>query len=189
MQSYKKFFLAVILIALALVAVFYYLGNLVPANPNADKNQGEEPATRTYSNPNFGISLEYPSSWKPVVGKKEFRKIPLYYGGNDGFFGVDALGANVTGQVSIDDVVRELVSDKSNPYGTSPSVSTPDEGKIEARLIVPSDNQPPEKNGEAALVVKYPKPKRIGNNTFLFFMLYGDKVHFGDIISSFKLIE
>lgn len=191
MGSYKKLFLTAILLAAVLAAVFYYLGNLVPANPNVAKDESltGAPATAQYLNPDFGISLEYPSSWRPVVGKKEFKKIPLYLGRTDGFFGIDALGASVKGQVSIDDVVKSLVSDKSNPYGTSPSIGTPDTGKIETRMIVPSDNQLPEKNGEAAFVLRYPKPKTIGDNTFPFFMLYGDKAHIGEIINSLKLIE
>lgn len=192
MQSYKKFFLIVVSIAVALAAVFYYLGNLIPANPNTDKNQGvgsASPAKLQYLNPDFGISLEYPSSWKPVVGKKEFNKRPLYLGGDDGFFGIDAIGADLTGKVSIDDVVKALISDKSNPYGTSPSVTKPNTGKIETRLIAPSDNQSLEKKSEATLVVRYPEPLKIGNNTVMFFMLYADKAHLGDIAASLKLIN
>lgn len=189
----KIIFIGVPVFAAMLMAVFYYLGNqIAPASSSTEKvpaGNGSLPATLLYSNQDFKVSLQYPSSWKAVTDKGGFKGKPLYFKGNDGFFGIDALGANASGAVSVDDVVKQLVSDKSNPYGTSPSITTPDTGEIESRLITPSPDQPPAKNGETALIIKYPKPVTIGTDTFLFLMLYGDKGHLGDIASSLQFIN
>lgn len=171
-----------------LMVIFRYLGNKVtPANSTTEQNQIIEPTTSLYSNPDFGVSFTYPSSWQPVAGKKKFNNTPLYYGGDDGFFGIDAIGVNSSTKVSIDDIVRQLISDPSNPYGTSPSVTTPNTGKIEARLVAPSDNQPAEKKGEAVLIIQYPKPIIIGKSTVQFFMLYGDRAHLGEIAGTLEI--
>ena len=183
-------------LAIVLGAIFYFLGSVTaPYSPPGTNpaNQGQLTTTITpiagtqaYYNTDFKIALNYPSSWKPVTGHDGFNKTPLYFQGADGFFSIDAVGADLADTVSIDDVVRALISDTAKPYGSSPTVQTLD-ANFGARLIIPSSDQPAAKNTETSLIVKYPKPLKIGNNTFLFFMLSTDKAHISDIAGSLQI--
>ncbi len=190
----KVLYIAVPAIAATLMAIFYYFGSqvgpAVSSSAHSKVSAGAPlPEKRLYSNSYFKISLEYPASWKPVVEKGGFKGKALYYKGDDGFFGIDALGANAKGPVLIDDAVQQLIAETSNPYGKTPLITTPNTGNVKARLIVPSPDQPAIENGKAALIVEYPKPVAIGNNTFLFFMLYGDTSHLGEIAETLKLVD
>lgn len=191
-------YIGVPVLIVALMAIFYYLGGQAsPVSSTTQPSQNVEStspaggasAAKLYSNSDFRISVEYPSSWKPVVEKGGYNGKPLYFEGTDGFFGIDAIGTNTNEKVAIDDIVKDVASDDATPYGISPSITSPDTGTIKSRLIVPSSDQPADKNGETALIVEYPKPVKIGTDTFLFFMLYGDRAHLGEIAATLQLID
>lgn len=198
MSDKKIIYIGVPALVAVLIAVFYYVGGRAPARSPTQQAQrtalegvsgtNQSAAANVYSNSDFKVVLQYPSSWKPVADKGGFNGKPLYFEGNEGFFGIDAVGTNVAGTVSIDDIVKDIVSDNSNPYGTSPSITSPNTGNIKSRLIVPSSDQPKDKNSETAFVVQYPKPVKIGTDTFLYLMLYGDRAHLGEIASTLQLV-
>ena len=75
------------------------------------------------------------------------------------------------------------------PYGLTPTVASTTIAGMEARLIAPSADQPPERNGEIAFVVRYPKPLRIENNGYFFFVLYGDPDHAQSIADTLSFIS
>lgn len=152
---------------LAVVALFFYLN----ASPILD--QRVELPTLTYSNPAFRVSLRYPAHWSSDPEFGSFQGSPLYFSGYDGYFGIDAVGAGAN--ISIDDAVDGLaIENPKEPYGSEPSISSTTVDGLDARLILPSPDQPVEAKNEAALLVQYPEPVQIGDNAFLFFMLYGE---------------
>jgi len=53
---------------------------------------------------------------------------------------------------------------------------------------LPSPDQPKEENGVVAMVVQYPRPVEIGKYAYLYFMLYGDKLHLREIANALKFV-
>jgi TolB protein len=57
----------------------------------------------------------------------------------------------------------------------------------EACLILPSDDQPEAMEGQAALVVTYPEPISIGDESYAFLILWADQDHIRRIAESVAL--
>ena len=143
--------------------------------------------TTELKHPAFGVSLEYPDNWLPNPDGAAFENVPLYYSGSDGFFGIDAVAAPP--EASFGDVINSLILGKQRTtYGSEPSISSTTIAGMDARLVLPSDDQPEEAKNEAALVVKYPKPLKIRDNLYTFFMIYGDAKHIEKIGRTLEFI-
>lgn len=141
-----------------------------------------------YSNLPFHVALEYPDSWGVNPEGGAFQGVPLYFGGYDGYFGIDAIAGDEG--VSIDDTIDVLVKGNSNfPYGSNPVVSEGTIDGTEARFVFPSEDQPEEAKEEAVVVVRYPAPITIGDASYTFFMLYGDKHHLKSISETVTFIN
>lgn len=143
-------------------------------------------ALATYTNPDFKVSLAYPSTWQVDPARGAFRGVPLSFRGDDGFFGVDAVG--VVGNINIDGAAKSLTQGDKKSYGLSPSISSSTIAGTDARFILPSPDQPKGKNSEAAIVIQYPRPVEIGDHTYLYFMLYGDKLHLREIARTLRFV-
>ena len=150
----------------------------------------------TYTNPDFKISLAYPSTWQVNLDGRAFNKKPLSYKGGDGFFAIDALvGADridLVKNIKLDDVARRLAQDPTKPYGSSlKNISHLTVVGVDARLVVASPDQSKEakeKSGGAAIIIQYPRPISIGSHVYLYFMLYGDKLHLREIAGTLKFV-
>lgn len=126
---------------------------------------------RTYRNRHFAMELQYPREWKlvPEYGDAQSGE---RFAGSDGFFMVNAIG-NPT--ASIDEVAAQEARHKLQPYGSRPEIENLRAGGQEARLILPSADANME--GQAALVVEYPRPVSISGTAYQFFVLYADQDH------------
>jgi TolB protein len=133
------------------------------------------PATNSnrYLNLIFKVSFQYPANWIRVTDER--------YEGRDGFF---QIGAIASGD-NIDTVCQNEAFHQLSPYGTQPRVVTSNIQNQEACYIFPSEDQPPEMNNQAALIVRYPMPVVIGGTTYQYFILWADKGHIAEIGGSF----
>jgi len=134
---------------------------------------------KVYANSNYKITLEYPSEWK------ENKAFTNRYDGNDGFFQVVAISAE---NVSIDKVADEDAHHMAKPYGSNPQINNIKVQGQDGRLILPSADQGKEMSNQAGLIVKYPKPIKIGSRTYNYFVLYADKNHIEEIAKTIKFI-
>lgn len=164
----KKFILTILVIALC----FFLL---------ACNGSKESIKVTTYRNDEYGISLKYPSSWKP---NKAY--MPERYEGSDGFFQFVAVAG---GQSSIDEVASWDANHKLKPYGSKPTIEKLTISGQEARLIQPSEDQPFEMNGQVGLIIKYPNPIRINEEMYGYFELWSDKEHIRSIGETIKFIR
>ncbi|MCM1989857.1 peptidase M56 [Oceanirhabdus seepicola] len=137
------------------------------------------PTWEIYYNKTYKMSLKYPAEWK--LNPEYFNK----YSGTDGFFQISASSGK---NLSIDDIVKFDVNHLSKPYGTNPNIKKFKIQGVDARLIIPSNDQASEMNNQAALIVTYPKPIVINDTTYSYFVLWADKNHIVEISKTLKFI-
>lgn len=131
----------------------------------------------TYASPAYNVTLRYPAAWS---------KDPRYdlpnqerYLGPDGFFQVSAASA-----ASLDAAANSEANHALHPYGTHPTITSLRVAGQEARLILPSSDQPGEMAGQAALIVLSPKPITLGSETYPYLVLWADQDHIKTIEST-----
>lgn len=126
----------------------------------------------------FGISLQHPAGWMPLAGYER------RYAGPDGFFQLSALsGAGWT----LDEVADNDAHHKLQPYGSQPRIERLLVQAREARLILPSADQPKEMAGQAGLIVDLPQPIQIAGESYRFLILWADADHIRDIASTLEI--
>ncbi|RCX16613.1 hypothetical protein DFR58_110110 [Anaerobacterium chartisolvens] len=128
--------------------------------------------SKTYSNTDYHVSLKYPSDWELNP------KYTVRYEDKDGFFQISAINGE---GLSIDKVTELDTLHKLQPYGSNPQIKELTIQGQEARLILPSTDQPKEMQNQAGLIVKYPTAVKIDNTTYFYFVLWADKAHIEQI--------
>jgi TolB protein len=130
----------------------------------------------SYSSARYGVSLSYPGGWQPVPGYEE------RIGGEDGFFQLSALdGEGWTLEAACElEAAHEL-----QPYGTEPSIEYLT-GQGPGCLILPSADQPADMLGQAGLIVSYPRPREIDDETYHFFVLWADQQNIQTIVTTLR---
>jgi len=126
---------------------------------------------KTYTNSYFKIALQYPGNWQmdpqysdPQSGQK--------FVGQEGFFLIGAMDGDTIDQVTLSEAHHKL-----RPYGSQPSISSQQIQGREARLVLPSTDQPIGMVNQSLLVVRYPNPVTISGQPCRFFALYVDRNH------------
>jgi TolB protein len=126
----------------------------------------------TFSSVTYAISLEYPADWQPVPGYGDPETDEARYGAINGFFQISAMDSD-----SIDKAAAAEAEHKLQPYGSKPTIETLQIQGQEARLILPSDDQPKGMQHQAALIVRYPEPVNITGTPCRYFVLWADWPH------------
>jgi len=138
----------------------------------------------TYSNPVFAVSLEYPADWQPIPGYSTPETGEVRFGAINGFFHVNALDTD-----NIDVAVASEAGHKLQPYGTKPTIESLQIQGQEARLILPSKDQPAGMQYQAALIVRYPQPVNVLGTPCRFFILWADWPHIRAIAQTIQFIQ
>lgn len=150
-----------------LALIFYFFATAYNSSPNSKKLD-------TYSNPQFKVTFNYPSTWNQIGGYDYDR-----YEGEGGFFGVSG-GGNAS--TTLEEMTRNAYDHPLKPYGVHPILENVRVDGQQGKLILPSDDQDPSMKGEAQLIVKYPQPITIAGNTYSYFILWADKENIKNII-------
>jgi hypothetical protein len=149
---------------------------LAPATPDeAQKTPTPSPSMdiwASYTNPVFAISLEHPADWQPVSGYGGPEMGEIRFAGITGFFHVNAMEG-----ATIDDIASQEAGHHLQPYGSQPIIENLQLHGQEARLILPSADQPAGMDRQAALIVRYPQPVNIAGSTYRYFVLWADQTH------------
>jgi TolB protein len=175
--------LLILLLFTALSIIYLYLAHFV----KNDNSSVPDSTWQTYSNPFFGISLEYPSHWQHVDGEAQYGE---RYAGDDGYFTFSAMRG---GGLNIDLAAIREAQHKLLPYGPDPIIEEISVQTQDARLITPSDSQDDFNKWGAALLVMYPQPVIIKTGSeqhhYPIFVLYSDPTHIRGIAASLKFDE
>jgi TolB protein len=126
----------------------------------------------TFSSSVYAISLGYPADWRPIPGYGDPETDEARYGAINGFFQISAMDAD-----SIDAAAAAEAHHKLQPYGSQPKIETLQIQGQEARLILPSNDQPAGMQHQAALIVRYPEPVNLSGTPCRFFVLWADWPH------------
>ncbi|MCR4437206.1 MAG: peptidase M56 [Eubacteriales bacterium] len=166
--NYKKpaFWVIIIVVVAVCAAVIAFV-----ANPSE---------SATYISEDYKISLKYPSHWESNPNYIE------RYEGKDGFFQVGAINGE---SLSIDEVTKNDAFHKLNPYGSDPKIINRTIDGQEARLILPSADQPEEMRNQAGLIVKYPKAIKINGSLYYYFILWADEAHIEQIGNTLTFLK
>jgi hypothetical protein len=150
----------------------------IPPRPTATAALTPSIAWTTYSDAPLGVTLRYPADWRPVPGY-EGR-----YTGSDGFFQLSAIsGAGAM----IDQVAEDDAHHRLQPYGSEPTIESLRLQGREARLILPSADQPAAMKGQAGLIVHLPQPIEISGRKYDYLILWADQQHIREIAKTIAL--
>ncbi|SEP60746.1 TolB protein [Virgibacillus subterraneus] len=132
---------------------------------------------KTYTNAEFNVQFQYPANWQSVTAER--------YEGPDGFFQISAISSDSPlNQVCQNEAFHPLM-----PYGSAPRIVNTHIQSQEACFIFPSADQPPEMENQVALIVRYPNPVQIGEDTYNFFILWADENHINEISATLSFIR
>ena len=135
-------------------------------------------AWATHADPTFAVTLQHPAHWQSVAGYD--RK----YAGTDGFFQLSAISS---AGATIDKVAEDDAHHKLQPYGSEPTIEPLQVQGQEARLILPSADQPQAMKGQAGLIVHLPQPIDISGSQYDYLMLWADEEHIRAIAETLEL--
>ncbi len=145
----------------------------------AETNMQMQSNKKHYENKTYKVSLKYNKNWKLNPNYIE------RYEGEDGFFQISAYAGQ---SLKIEEIVQIEVNHVLKPYGSKPEITKLNIQGQEARLIIPSNDQNSDLNNQAELIVEYPKPIKINENTYYYFILWADKYNIQEIYKTFRFI-
>jgi LysM repeat protein len=131
----------------------------------------------TFTSETYKIRFKYPYRWCKTDA---FR-----YEGVDGFFQVSSFYSSATNE----DVCKNEAYHKLKPYGTHPSILSTTVDGHEAYFILPSGDQPMEMHYQAALIVKYKNPLKLGDGNNNYLLLRTDKNHVKTIAKTLEFLD
>lgn len=123
-----------------------------------------------YTNHPCKISFFHPSTWRCVGSDR--------YEGADGFFHVTML---VGGSATLEDICWSEAYARNRPYGSQPSVQREFIQGCDARIILPSVDQPITMNEQAALVLRAPTLTVIGEQVYNYILILASKNYVHEI--------
>lgn len=135
------------------------------------------PLKKTYTNTTYNVRFQYPAHWQRVTDER--------YEGPDGFFQISAIFSDET----INTVCQNEAFHQLLPYGTKPRIFNTQIGKQEACFIFPSEDQPLEMRGQAALIVRYPAPIQIDGTTYNYFILWADQNYINQLSTTLTFLS
>ena len=150
-------------------------------SPSVGQNQvSRKPAssTKQYKNSTYGVSLSYPSNWGRTKGYEE------RFSGADGFFQI--MGLSSPSPSTIQNVCKDALNHRLNPYGTRPQVQRLQIQGRPACLILPSSDQDPAMERIATLIVRYPTPIRLNGANYNHLTLSANKEHIRQITNGLR---
>jgi len=152
-----------------------------PVPQDADTPSAAPEPWATWASDRYGVAVQYPGHWVDIDAYGGSRR-----GAEDGFVQLGAVGGGVVG---LDAVVTDAVQHKLTPYGTEPTVQELRVAGQDARLVLPSDDQPEGMAGEAVMFVAYPEPVTIDGSAYEYLSLYAAVDHIRDIADSLVFLS
>ncbi len=148
------------------------LPQLPPDPPEPTATAQPEPWQRFHDDL-YQVSFEYPAAWRDTSSELVTRLT-----GEDGWLQVAGAGTSA----DLDSFATDQAYHKLQPYGSEPAIERMilADGR-QARLILPSANQPSSLRQQAMIITLYADPIFIGDHSVNYLMLAADVGHIRDI--------
>lgn len=130
-----------------------------------------------YINRTYKVIFKYPSHWRKSSSTR--------YDGPDGFFQIWAINS----ENSFDEICKKEAFNLLRPYGKNPTIKLVKTYHQSSCFIFPSGDQPIPMKHQSALIIKYPKPVRILEIKYNYFVLYGNKQNIQEIAKSIRFLH
>ena len=151
-----------------------------PSSADPDPTSSPSPSEgTTASDRTYGVAIVVPDGWERVEDDPGWE-------GDDGFVKLDAV---TSGAGSAEDACTAMAEHGLEPYGSTPTIETLVIDGQEACLVLPSDDQAPELEDQAAIVARYPQAREISGETYAFVALYVDEPHVREIAGTLRFID
>ena len=137
-----------------------------------------------YSNPVFAVTLQHPADWQPEPGYGSPETGEIKYAGINGFFQINAMDTE-----SIDMAAASEAGHILQPYGANPTIESLQIQGQEARLILPSNDQPAGMGYQAEMIIRYPHPVNISGTPCRFFILWADQAHIRALAETIRFMN
>lgn len=128
-----------------------------------------------FSSDKYQVRFKYPAGWEKVPsGPYE----PVRYEGADGYFELSAIALNPNNSEQVplpEEICREYAYGQFNPYGSQPSIQKTKIYGQKGCYIIPSEDQPPAMNDQAAFILQYPDIIYIAGKPYSYFLLKANK--------------
>ncbi|MFC3039468.1 LysM peptidoglycan-binding domain-containing protein [Virgibacillus xinjiangensis] len=131
---------------------------------------------KTFRSDVYQVSLRYPADWQQTTAER--------FEGPDGFFQIGA----ILSESALEEVCRNEAYHPLEPYGSNPQIVATTHLGEDACIILPSDDQPPEMNQQAAFITAYPESIMINDDTYNYFILWADQDHIREISSELEFL-
>jgi TolB protein len=137
---------------------------------------------RTFTSADYAVTLRYPPGWvrDPRYTLPDQERLT----GSDGFFQVSASSAE-----SIDAAADHEAHQMQQPYGSRPTITPLRVAGQDARLILPSTDQPRDMSGQSAIIVRSPQPIRLAGASYPYLVLWVDQAHVRAVVSTLRFIS
>lgn len=131
-----------------------------------------------YTNPRCKIRFLHPSTWQRISEER--------YEGSDGFFHVTlAAGENA----SLENICWGEAYGRTRPYGSQPSVQREFIQGHDARIILPSDDQPVSMNEQAALILRTPSRIELAGQIYHYLLILVSKSFVHEIAQTMEFLH
>lgn len=133
--------------------------------------------------PGLGISVSYPEDWSIILGSGKSDSSTHRLRGESGFFQFGALDA-----VSIEQAVDIFLGNEMQLFGSQPVIEVMQVQGQDARLILPSTDQPLGREGETAMIIRFQKPVYVCDPYCRYLVLWSDVDHIREIAMTIRFI-
>jgi len=155
-------------------------------NPTKTITPSAEPTQLQWTNmlgPSIGVSVYYPEDWSIIRGSKQSDSDSYRLSGESGFIQLRSMDAD-----SIEEAVDILLNNEIQIFGSQPVIEVLQIQGQDARLIVPSTDQAFGREGETAMIIRFPKPVYVCNPYCRYLVLWSDVDHIREIAKTIRFV-
>lgn len=136
------------------------------------------------AHPGIGVTVYYPVDWSISSWSEYPDTASAHFSGHDGHFYFASIRAE-----SLEMAVNTYLNDERLLFGSDPSVEAFQIRGQDARMIVPSADQPVGTFGDSVVIIQLPRPVQACSPPCHYLALWADMEHIWKIAKSVRFID
>ena len=134
--------------------------------------------------PGIGVTVYYPEDWSISSWTEYPDTQSARFSGHDGHFHFYTIPAE-----SLEKAVDRYLKDERLPFGSDPSFEAFQIRGQDARLIIPSSDQPVGRAGDSVVIIQLPRPVRFSDPPHNYLVLWADLEHLRKIAMTIRFTD